>query len=63
MVFLCVVADVNICPLCTGRLCGTSEISHHAVGGSAASMSELSLVLQERAASALPELCTQVDFI
>uniref|UniRef100_A0A8C2XPL2 DnaJ (Hsp40) homolog, subfamily C, member 4 n=1 Tax=Cyclopterus lumpus TaxID=8103 RepID=A0A8C2XPL2_CYCLU len=43
-----------------GRLCGTSHILHHAVGGSAASLSELSLVLQERAASALPELYTQL---
>ncbi|XP_044061291.1 dnaJ homolog subfamily C member 4 isoform X2 [Siniperca chuatsi] len=47
-----------------GRLLTASlslkEIFHHAVGGAAASMSELSLVLQEWAASALPELCTQL---
>lgn len=36
------------------------KINHHAVGGSAASLSELSLVLQERSAPALPKLCTQV---
>ena len=39
------------------------KINHHAVGGSAASMSELSLVLQERAAPALPKLCTQVKSV
>lgn len=43
--------------------CGSSGIPHHAVGGSAAPLSELSLVLEEWCASSLPELCTQVGFV
>lgn len=44
-------------------LCRSSGIPHHAVGGSAAPLSELSLVLEEWCASSLPELCIQVGFV
>lgn len=36
---------------------------HHAVGGSAATMSELSLGLQKWTSATVPELCTQVGFV
>lgn len=44
----------------TGPLCGSAGISHHAVGGSAASLSDLLLLLENWAAMAVPKLPTQV---
>lgn len=44
----------------TGPLCGSAGISHHAVGGSAASLSDLLLLLENWGAMVVPKLPTQV---
>lgn len=64
MVFVSLLLSAQVCG--SHRLYikgGSQAIFHHAVGGSIASVPELSVVLQEWAASALPELCTQVEIV
>lgn len=62
--FTCGLSLCNYCCLFhlfgTDPLCGSTGISHHAVGGSAASLSELLLLLEEWAAIVVPKLFTQV---
>lgn len=58
----CVIANVNIYPLLT-QVIRSPQIYHHAVGGSASSMSEVSLVLEEWTAPALSKCHTPVGLV
>lgn len=60
-------SGLSLCNYCclfhlfgTDPLCGSTGVSRHAVAGSAASLSELLLLLEEWAAIAVPKLFTQV---
>lgn len=64
LIFHCGLFVYNYCCLfhvfATDPLCGSTGISHHAVEGSAATLSELLLLLEKRAAIVVPKLFTQV---